>query len=194
MRVYLGIDPSPPKDEEPEKRKTKDPDPEVLSAVGVLNDKVFLLESVVIQDPNPERTAIEFTRMVAKFGIKECYVETVAYQRTIEWYLKRHMKKTGIYATIHCVDDKRSKVKRIRQVFTELCPENRFYVHASMKTFMDQYQDYPDVTHDDVLDSVAIPISQLMKVGLISAKKGEKTIDAINEDQYEDLSDWRAAP
>ena len=193
MVVAIGIDPSPPKDEDPEARKKKDPDPEVLSAVGSFAGDVYLLEVVKIQDPNPEKTTIELARLIRKWHPIVAGVETVAYQKTLKWYIEKQMMDGKCpHLRIEPLDDKRSKVKRIRHTFSDIVPDGKFYIHPSMLGFIEEFKDYPDVVHDDILDSVSMGIAQLIPYEGITIE-GEYT-DVTNQGDIPALPDWRSAP
>ena len=163
--AVLAIDPSPPKDEEPEKRKTKDPDPEVLSVVGIAGGKLMVLETVVIQDPNPAVTLTTLRSLMLKWRVKAIGVETTAYQATLKWIIDEKIRRGDLPAVpVYKIDDKRKKTKRIRHTFTSAIEEfGTIYIHRTMETFRQQFEDYPDVKHDDVLDSVAIGIQTLQR-------------------------------
>lgn len=184
----IGIDPSPPKDEEPEKRKRKDPDPEVLSVVGLWGAKRYVLEYVVLTDPDPEKTWTEFRRLARKWKVRGAGVETVGYQKTLKWYLERKMRKMKWHLPIHKLDKKIAKVKRIRQRFVDLSTDYELYVHPSMHEFKTQFVGYPDVTHDDVLDSIDIGFEVLLNHELSAeGVYDERDIEPLPED-------WRACP
>jgi len=199
MMVYLAVDPSPPKDEEPEQRKKKDPDPEVVMAIGVAQQQVYILECVIVQDPNPEKTAQEFFRLKRKWNPVMAGVETVAYQSTLKWYLEQEMNKRQEHLAIQKIDDKRKKSKRIRQAYVNLASQGRLWVHSSMSEFISQFGDYPDVSHDDVLDAGAIGISlidpSMVEVDFQGAEEEkESALTPPDEEDYLPLDNWRGAP
>lgn len=200
LTVSIGVDPSPPKDEDPEKRKKKDPDPEVLAVCGLGRygniKRRYILEIVEIQDPNPEKTTVEFNKLARTWHPLFAAVETVAYQKTLKWYIEKAMdEKRCARVPIESVDDKRSKIKRIRQFFTQACDSNEgseLYYHHSMKKFADQFQDYPDVSHDDILDAVTIGFSVLEPFEGVTLEGEYERFD--DEDDIPALEGWRAAP
>lgn len=200
--VAIGIDPSPPKDEDPKNKKRKDPDPEVISVVAIeyVNGikRRYILEYSVIQDPNPEKTTQEFDRLARRWHPVVATVETVAYQRTLKWYLERAMdEKRCKRVRIEAIDDKRSKVKRIRQFFTKACDStegSELYYHSSMLQFIAQFQDYPDVSYDDILDSIAIGFAGLEPYEGVTVD-GEFSVGFIDDDDdVPSQGNWRAAP
>ena len=183
-----GIDPSPPKDEDPDRRKRKDPDPEVISVVGLWGNKRYVLEYVVITDPNPQKSWVEFRRLARKWHVRGVGIESVNYQKTLKWYFERQMRKSQWYIPVHPIDDKRSKTKRIRQRFTDICTDHELLVHPTMSEFKSQFENYPNVAHDDVLDAVEIGFNVLINYELA----GEGVYD---EEDIPDLDDsWRCAP
>lgn len=186
----IGIDPSPPKDEEEQYRKKKEPDPEVISVVGLWpgTNRKYVLEYAVITDPNPEKTWDEFYRLARKWRVRGVGIESVAYQATLKWFFDRKMQKRQWFIPVHKIDDKRKKTKRIRQRFSNMMVEDELYVHPSMNEFKTQYENYPNVAHDDVLDSADIGFEVLLNYEL--AGEG-----VYGEDEIEDLpATWRAAP
>jgi len=193
MVTAIGIDPSPPKDEDDINRKKKDPDPEVLCAAGSYAGDIYILEICVIQDPNPEKTSIELARMIRRWHPLSAGVETVAYQKTLKWYIEQQMTKGKVpYLRIDPLDDKRSKVKRIRQCFTDIAPEGKLYVHPSMQGFIEQFRDYPDVSFDDILDASTMAVEQLKPYEGITLD-GEYT-EVADQGNIAALPNWRAAP
>ena len=193
MVVSISIDPSPPKDEEPEKRKSKDPDPEVISVQGIFGKKRFLLEYAVITEPDPEKTVTHLGRLIRKWHPVIIGVETVAYQRTLQWYIEKAMNERRIpRVTIESVDDKRSKVKKIRQFYAKYAPDGEFYIHSSMSEFTAQFEDYPEVIHDDVIEAPVIGFQ------VLEPYSGEVAIEEVLEnaeqERIDDLGEWRAAP
>lgn len=195
--VAIGIDPSPPKDEDANKRKTKDPDPEVLAAVGIINHegvtKRYILEQVKIQDPNPEKTVIELARMIRKWHPIVLGVETTAFQASLKWYVEKAMDaKRCPRVAIEGIDDRRSKVKRIRHFYTNACDNDELYYHASMHEFKEQFKDYPEVKHDDLLEAPVLGFSVLETYEGMGVD-GEY-LDGYDEDNIESLPQWRCAP
>lgn len=197
MTTYIGIDPSPPNDEEPEKRKKKEPDPEVLEVWGVKQGNYYLLEVVQINDPNPARTVSEFFRLVQRWQPLMAGVETVAYQASIKWTLEQAMQKQNIWVPIQKIDDKRKKTKRIRQAYVNIASSGKLYVHRSHTEFVNQFVDYPDASYDDVLDAGAIAISLIdpavTETEVLPGEQGEE-VPLIDESDIPELPEWRGAP
>lgn len=198
MEFFISIDPSPPKDEEPEVRKRKkEPDPEVLEVWGRHGNDFYLVEVVQINDPNPQRSVDEFFRLVEQWNPIMAAVETVAYQSTLKWMLDQAMAKRQRYVPLQKVDDKRAKTKRIRQSYMNVAPYGKLHIHRSHTGFVEQFVDYPDVRYDDILDAGAIAIA-LMNPALTQAQiigdEEPAELMAPHEEDFEPLPNWRSAP
>lgn len=162
MTVCIAIDPSPPKDEDAINRAKKEPDPEVVMAIGRCGDKYYILDYIIESDPNPDKTITSIAFLVRKWNALFISVETVAYQKTLSWYIGKAMEDGKIpHMIVNDIDDKRSKVKRIRHNYTSVAPSGNLHIRKDMTDFYDQFNDYPDVSHDDVLDCGAVGIQSL---------------------------------
>lgn len=188
----IAIDPSPPKDEEPEKRLKKDPDPEVLAVVGYHKGEPWIFEWVKIRKPNPDITWAELQRLRLKWHPVTVGSETVAYQSTLRWYLQKKQNQEGCIFPIQKYDDKRPKTKRIRQNFADFALTG-LNVPYECEEFLNEFRDYPDVLHDDILDACAIGFE------LLERHTGGNMGEGNNEDHIPDISevigeDFRGAP
>lgn len=188
--TILVIDPSPPKEEEAEKRKRKEPDPEVITAMRLWNKCIYKLEITYIQDPNPEKTWIEWLRMYWRWKPRTTVVEGTAYQRTLKWYMDQKLSEAKLPHHVHMVDSKVAKTKRIRQAYSTVAPEGNLYIHPSMTTFRERFKDYPDVRFDDDLDCGATGILYLRDLQKMSVDDEGMPTDE-EDDGHEN---WRGAP
>lgn len=194
MTIVAAIDPSPPKDEEPDQRKKKDPDPEVLVVMGRWGRSYYLIQVTKINDPDPEKTWTELKSMKARWPLQGVAVETVAFQKTLEWYLKRRMHEERNWLPITKIDSKINKVKRIRQRFSSLCPDGSLWVHGSQTDFIEEYRNYPEVRHDDELDAVEMACQLLDNLMGIPDKSKLDDYDNEAEASYpENESRWAGA-
>lgn len=193
MRVYMAIDPAPPLSEEA-RHKGRNTDPQVIVAVGFHQGKTYLLEYSMGRDQDPEDTAVEFFRMAAKWKPRAVGVESIAYQRTLAYFLRNKMRQTGKHYYIQEINDRRKKRDRIIQALTGRASNGCLYVHRSQIDFIQQFTDYPDVRHEDILDAVS------MAIVLAGASADENVIEGeyerLEEDERNipDLPEWRACP
>lgn len=76
------------------------------------------------------------------------------------------MRDKGIYYPIYEFKDKRSKYDRIVDAFSGPASNGVFYAHQSHDEFIQQFIEYPDVNHDDILDSVSMATISLPMFGV----------------------------
>ena len=114
----------------------------------------------------PEWTIAEFFRLSMKWQPNMWVVETVGYQKTLEWILRRAMRTRRMYYPIRELKDKRSKYDRIVDAFAGPGSNGALYVHKSHTDFIQQFCDYPDVTNDDVLDMASMCMLNMPLMGV----------------------------
>lgn len=188
--TYYGIDPVPPPSDREIATGFATKDYEVHSIIGVAGGKRYLLEQVRSRGHEPEWTVTEFFRLLAKWRPLRVRVEGIAYQRTLKWILDQEMKKRKTYVQINAVADKRKKRHRILQAFSGLASAGQLYVKRDQMDFISQFCSYPNVDHDDDLDSAAMALDEAtdMQVGVDEAE------DVGQEDDMPALAGWRRAP
>jgi len=183
LRTYMAIDPAV--------SGSKDADFQAIAVIGLHDGKLFLCEYTQARGQDPEDLAAEFFRLLVKWRPLNCAVEAVAYQKTLAWFLRREMQKRGIYVPIVEYRDRRSKYQRIVQGLSGRAANGAFYVHKSHSDFITQFCDYPEVSHDDLLDATAMatslinPMDELCDDELMAYADAEKVVR---------LGDWRHAP
>ena len=169
---------------------------QVSSVIGVRKHQTFLCEYVAKRGQAPDDFMSEFFRLILKWKPLGVAVEVVAYQKTLAWYMAKAMKERGIYVPITEYRDKRSKQARIEQAFSGRAAHGQFYVHRTHKDFIDQFTDYPEVSHDDILDATAMAISKIPTSLEMISSTSKYTQDAYADDDYdfESMGGLRAVP
>lgn len=192
--VVGGIDPVPPPSERQLAEGLVGKDYEVLFIAGLFGDRFILLDYSMKRGHDPDWTASEFFRLSAQWRPLKWRVEAVNYQRTLKWYLEQEMQRKLQYWPIEAEDTKRKKSHRIRQAFSQIASQGRLYVRPGLEDFKNQFRDYPNVPHDDVLDAASLCIEELNR------QSGAMSVDVtVNQLQHlyaqqGRLEDWRSAP
>ena len=188
LQVFFGIDPA--------SSDAKDADFQVISVIGVRKSETYLLEYVAKQGQNPEEFMMEFFRLVVKWKPMSVVVETVAYQKTLAYYLKKEMLRRGIFVPISEYKDRRSKFTRIVQAFSGRASMGQFFLRRSMREFIEQFVDYPEVSHDDILDATAMAMSKIPAMLEANFAKDAYMSDAYADDEYayHSMGELRAVP
>lgn len=92
-------------------------------------------------------------------------VEIVGYQRQLKRAIEKEMQKRGRYAFIEPVQDKREKEDVINQSFTHVAPFGLYHCLNSHVDFIDQFEKYPKVKKDDLIESAARGLDMLDLTG-----------------------------
>lgn len=183
MTVIGAIDPVPPPSEAQLAKGLRKKDYEVLLMLGLYEGKFYLLDYAMERGHDPSWTASTFFHLSLQYRPSIWVVESVGYQRTLMWILKKEMKSRGIYWPVKEFTDNRSKFTRIVDAYNGPCSNGMFHVKKDHSEFLSQFTAYPDVTHDDLLDAGAMALieSESFGVGVapIHAPAHQKRIRAI---------------
>lgn len=192
--TVMGIDPVPPPSEIQIAKGMKDKDFECLAVVGFSAGKFYLLEYSMHRGHDPSWTSAEFLRLAIKYWPRIVAVESIAYQRTLAWILRQVMARAARYFPIREVTDKRKKRDKIIDSLNGVASESKLYVHPSHVEFIQQFGEYPDVVHDDVLDAVGIAIKEALTWGGGDSDEGDRYGGLESEKDIPSLGDYRGAP
>ena len=137
-------------------------DENVVMCVGIKGSDVYVLGYEASTNVMPDRCATQFFDLALRFPpILRAGVESIAYQRVLAWYLETEMRNRGIYVPIDKIQDQRKKSDKILQHIPLLLAYGHLYIHASMRTFieqMDEWDPSDDNVHDDILDALSMAI------------------------------------
>ena len=92
MIIIGAIDPVPPPTETQLAKGLKGKDFEALGIVGAYNGNYYLLEYALNRGHEPSWTVSEFFRLSLKWNPSVWVVEEIAYQKTLEWILRKEMR------------------------------------------------------------------------------------------------------
>jgi hypothetical protein len=92
-------------------------------------------------------------------------VEIVGYQRQLKRAIEKEMTKRGRYAYIEPIQDKRAKEDVINQAFTHVAPHKLYHCLESHNEFIEAFERYPNVDHDDLIEAAARGLDMLDLTG-----------------------------
>ena len=161
MQVVIVVDPVPPPTDIQIKKGLRGKDYEAFSVVGKYKGKFFLLEYTLNRGHEPDWTIMEFFRLCTKWRPRCVVVETVAYQKTLSWLLKKAMRHQRRYFVIKEYTDKRSKYDRIVDGLSGPASNEIFFIRKEHTEFVSQFRTYPSVSHDDLIEATAIGVAEL---------------------------------
>lgn len=164
MTIVMAIDPVPPPTAIQIAKGMRGKDFEAFAVMGKYKEKFYLLDYSLNRGHEPDWTVNEFFRLGIKWRPRVVLVETVAYQKTLSWILKQAMKTRRRYFVIKEHDDKRSKYDTIADGLSGIASEGLLCVNPEHTEFIQQFTDYPDVSHDDLIEAVAVAASELQGI------------------------------
>lgn len=95
-------------------------------------------------------------------------VETIGYQRQLERHIKKEMLRRERYAYIEPLGDKRKKEDVINQAFTAVASMGQYHCLNSHSDFISDFEKYPKVKKDDLLDGAARGLDMMDLTGRAS--------------------------
>lgn len=161
MVVYVGIDPTPPPKDSQVITDQK-LDDAVIIAIGLHKGKVYVLDYYVCKSPNPDEFIGKIFEFVIRYRPFKVGFESILFARTTKFYIEKEMQQRHHYFSITSVEDKRKKSLRITQAITDRASNRMLYVHRSHVKLIQQFEMYPNVNHDDVLDALSIALDLII--------------------------------
>ena len=119
---------------------------------------------------------MEFFRLCVKWHPRCVVVETVAYQKTLSWLLKKAMQAKKQYFVIKEYRDRRKKYDRIVDGLSGPAANESLFISLDHVDFISQFRAYPAVSHDDLIEAVAIGVAELTGPNYESAESSWQDI------------------
>lgn len=160
------------------------------AVVGFAARKVILLDLRMSRGHGPDWTTTTFFELQSRWHCQSWRVEGVNYQRVLKWMLEQAMKERKQFVHVDSEADNRKKSIRIRQALAHVCTEGELWVRRDHIAFIEQFNSYPAVAHDDALDVVAMALQRGMTMGLFGAIAEQ----GLDPDEVWDSSRWLVAP
>ena len=158
--VILSVDPTPPP-KDSKQRDVQKLDDAVIHIWGYIGGHFFLLDRYATKSPQTMELINKIFEFYIRWTPSFVAVETILFARTIKEWLEREMQLRGIFFTVIPVEDKRKKYIRIKDTMQGLASQGRLHVKPEHVEFIEQFNDYPQVQHDDELDAASIAIMQI---------------------------------
>lgn len=175
--ALLAVDPVPPPTEVQIQKGLRDKDDEALAVVRRFRNDYYIEALETNKGHEPSWTVAKFYELVFRYNPLRAVVESVAYQVTLKWLLEQAARTYKRFVIIDEFKDRRKKFDRIVDALSDVASEGRLYVHPSMDKFVQQFGEFPDVSHDDALEAVAIAITKLKMLDGLAARTVESPHD-----------------
>lgn len=194
LDVVMSIDPVPPPSDRQIAKGMKGKDYEAFAVVGRHRGDFYLLDYSVRRGHDPEWTVMEFFQLALRWRPRRIFVETVAYQQTLLWLLRKAMNHQRQYFVVSEFRDRRKKYDRIIDGLSGPAATGHLYVKRDHADFISQFNSYPEVSHDDLIEAVAIAVSELSKRPAVDLDGDLNMSVMLQERDIPALAPVRAAP
>lgn len=146
---------------DPASSEEKKADDMAMVALSFNRADVYLVDYRLFHGYDFDHLAAEFFAFIRMYRPRLTVVESVAYQRTLMWHLRREMENRRTFVTITPYDDHRSKNDRIIQALSGLSAMGHLYCKPTQTEFIQKFATWgPKVKiKDDLLDAIAMAVT-----------------------------------
>jgi len=190
--VVLVVDPVPPPSEKQIAEGLAKKDYEAFGVVLAHRSGFYVAEVMANRGHEPDWTVWAFFHLAEKWRVPVALVEQVAYQRTLQWLLRKEMKRRRHYVQIKDFKTgRRSKHDVIVDSLVGPCSEKRVFFPPNEVELRRQFCQHPDVEHDDLLEVAARGVGYLMGKKLRTPQNDRPTLEEEETEGVEPLGNWR---
>lgn len=154
LAICMSVDPSTS-----EMDQAADPDYCVIMTTGVdvKSGDIYVLD-YVRERLNPGQLVEAIFNQYRVFKPLLVKIESIAYQRTLNWYIKKMMEQLNIYFTIDEIKNLRgSKIDRIKGL-QPYFSAGKIYIKSTMSELERELLSFPKAAHDDIADALCMQI------------------------------------
>lgn len=146
---------------DPASSDSKEADNMAMTALYFYQSDVYVLDYKLFKGYDFDYLMAEFFSFIRLYRPRLITVESVAYQRTLMWHMKREMENRRTFVSITPFDDRRSKADRIIQALSGLSAMGHLLCRKTHTEFIRDFAMWgPKVRmKDDLLDSVAMGVT-----------------------------------
>ena len=183
---FLYIDPVPPPSEREMAQGLKEKDWEVHTVVKYFEGKYYCCEQRAKKGHTPEWSVMTFWELIDRWNCVMWDAEPINYQRTLKWIISRSMEERGRYIQMHTLrhgekTDMRKKRYRILDSLTGPMSHGKVFINLQQESkLVDQIMSYPNVNHDDEIDSFA----GAMKLAIENGPLMDAEFEAIEDEDH----------
>lgn len=163
MFCVVAIDPVPPPSDKALATGMMKKDYEAVGVIGRRRGEYHLLDYKKNRGHNPSWTFATASSFALQYRAARFVIQGIAYERTLKWYFEQEMARIRRFWPVNVLPaDKRSKYNRIVSTLQGVAENGRFFVDPGMSDFISQWETYPAIPHEDLLDMVAVGMTDLV--------------------------------
>ncbi len=154
LAICMSVDPA-----QADNEQSADPDYSIVEVTGVepKTGDVYVLD-YVRERFNPGELVDAIFNMYRVWKPLLVKIESIAYQRTLNWYIRKRMEQLNIYFAIDEIKSlKGSKIDRIRGL-QPYFSAGKIFIKATMPELERELLSFPKAAHDDIIDALCMQI------------------------------------
>ena len=175
LRVYTTIDPATDPQLSLSKSDEIDYSVVMTAAKDMKTGNIYVLE-YFRQRCNPGEMIEALFDQVERWNPRIVGYENVAYQKSLDYWIKEEMRKQGVFFTLEPIKrtGKKSKETHIMGLHP-IAAAKAIHVRPHMKELMTEFLSFPRGSHDDLIDCLAMQ-TQLWRRTQVELKDNRKPI------------------
>lgn len=159
--IVISIDPTPPLAPHAVAKNLQQKDFQAVAVCMRSKGNYYLLAYDQIKGHVVEWLTQTIIKMIAQFHPIKVIIETNAAQVAIGILLKQALERQRIYIFIDFKQNTSQKYNRIVSALSGIGFAGKLYCSRTHSDFINNFELYPEVSHDDLLDAVASGMSDL---------------------------------
>lgn len=162
--VVITVDPVPPPTPDTVKKDKVDNDFEAIVATMRLNGKYYLLGYRTNRGHDTVWTCETVHEFIQLFQPMSVVVEMLGFQTVIGQALIAYLRRRGCFTPVKPVPSKyaqKNKYAKITGMLSGVASSGLYYISLSHTQFKADFEVYPGVDHDDLLDACAMGVHAL---------------------------------
>jgi len=163
MFCVVAVDPVPPPSDVALAKGLFKKDYEAVGVIGRYRGNYYLLDYAKSRGHNPDWTVATAFGFAQQYGAARLVIQGINYERTLKYIFEKEMQRKRQFWPVNTLPtDKRSKYNRIVSTLGGVAAQGRFFIRGSMFDFISQWESYPAIPHEDLLDMTAIGMTDLV--------------------------------
>lgn len=184
MPCVIAIDPVPPPSQRQINTGFVDKDFEAIVVIGRMAQDYHILDYALNRGHEPNWTVAKIFEFYLHYRALRLVFKPVGYERTLKYILELEMKRRGVYIPVKTTTNTgMQKYHLIVNTITPLASYGHLYCGPEHVEFIEQMEQYPAVSNDDLLDATAVGLEDFVNPYLEVSEDGH----AIWDDNVEDL-------
>lgn len=192
--TVIAVDPVPPPSDVQLAKGLHGKNYEAISVCARYGGKYYLLDYEQKKGHDPSWTIAKVFEFALRYRASQIVIEAVNYQRVLKYILEQEMSRRQQYWAVIPYVDKRKKFNRIVSTLSGIASAQLLYCSPHHADFIAQFSEYPNGAYDDLLDSIAIGMSQITKPYLELGEGEYHELDDANIPALKTISSKNRAP